>query len=147
MLGDANITLDGTLQIYRASTVSEESTVSEQALSWWMEENKTISLRLRGVLHKMKHAESGNKKDTSLHEEHKGGSNTVMANILHGNVLHMELLSWSVKTKTGSSFGNSELYAIKSQTCNLQDNQTVTLQLENGKYIRFQIDIGAGVNI
>ena len=36
----------------------------------------------------MKH--TGSKKDASQYEDHEGNANTVIAKILHGNVLHRE---------------------------------------------------------
>ena len=39
------------------------------------------------------------------------------------------------------------MYAVKSRVSTLKDEQTVTLGLENGKYIQFQIDNGASVNV
>ena len=39
------------------------------------------------------------------------------------------------------------MYAVKLRVSTFQNEQTVTLGLENGKYIPLQIDNGASVNV
>ena len=51
------------------------------------------------------------------------------------------------KSKIVTLVGELEVNAVKSQFSTLQDEQTVMLGLKNVKYIRFQINNGASVNV